>query len=145
MKAVFHEDFSRVYDSDPAAEGGRMEAVVEAIAPRVRFISPEPASMEDISAIHTKDHIDRVMRQGLHPIASLAAGGALLAARTGLVEPCFGLIRPPGHHASANSSWGFCHYNNMAIALDRLKRAGSIESAFILDFDRYEDRYPSLR
>lgn len=135
MKAVFHEDFSRVYDSDPAAEGGRMEAVVEAIAPRVRFISPEPASMEDISAIHTKDHIDRVMRQGLHPIASLAAGGALLAARTGLAEPCFGLIRPPGHHASANSSWGFCHYNNMAIALDHLRRAGSIESAFILDFD----------
>ena len=86
MKAVFHEDFSRVYDSDPAAEGGRMEAVVEAIAPRVRFISPEPASMEDISAIHTKDHIDRVMRADADVVQVLLANTLEQCAHAGRVH-----------------------------------------------------------
>jgi acetoin utilization deacetylase AcuC-like enzyme len=54
---------------------------------------------------------------------------------TGLSEPSFALIRPPGHHASADSSWGFCYFNNMAIALDHLKRNRLIDKAYVLDFD----------
>ena len=53
----------------------------------------------------------------------------------GLAEPCFALIRPPGHHASAESAWGFCYFNNMAIALERLRRKKAIHNAFVLDFD----------
>lgn len=135
MKVVFHEEFYRVYTSDPAAGPGRMEAVLEVIDPYVQLITAEPASEEDIAAVHTPDHIRHVRHAGLHDIASLAAGGAILAAETGLTEPCFGLIRPPGHHASAGSSWGFCYYNNMAIALEHLKRSGRINTAFVLDFD----------
>ncbi|HQG30743.1 MAG TPA: histone deacetylase family protein [Deltaproteobacteria bacterium] len=135
MKVVFHEDFYRVYTSDPAAESGRMEAVVDVIGPHVQFVAAEPASEDDIRAAHTEGHIRRVKDRGLHEIASLAAGGAIQAAVTGLVEPCFGLIRPPGHHASSDSSWGFCYYNNMAIAIEHLKRLGRINTACILDFD----------
>jgi acetoin utilization deacetylase AcuC-like enzyme len=135
MKVVFHEEFYQIYTSDPAAEGGRMEAVVEVIGPHARLIKPEPAPIEDIEAVHTARHIEHVRNYGLHAIASLAAGGAILAAETGLEEPCFGLIRPPGHHASSDSSWGFCYYNNMAVAIERLKRHGRIDNAFILDFD----------
>ncbi|HQA71140.1 MAG: histone deacetylase family protein [Bacteriovoracaceae bacterium] len=135
MKVVFHEDFYRAYTADPAAEEGRVEAVVEVIGPHVEFVDASPARIEDIEAVHTKDHIERVKRMGLHEIASLAAGGAIRAATIGLVEPCFGLIRPPGHHASSDSSWGFCYYNNMAIALEHLKNSGKIDTAFILDFD----------
>jgi hypothetical protein len=43
MKVVFHEDFYQVYTRDPAAAAGRMEAVVETIAPHVEFVSAEPA------------------------------------------------------------------------------------------------------
>ena len=135
MKMIFHEDFYRVYTADPAAEEGRMEAVVEVAGPHVEFVTALPASLEDIEAVHTREHIDHVRRQGLHEIASLAAGGAIQAATIGLSEPCFGLIRPPGHHASAGSSWGFCYYNNMAAALTHLKNRGMIETAFVLDFD----------
>jgi len=27
----------------------------------------------------------------------------------------YALCRPPGHHASADSCWGFCYFNNIAI------------------------------
>ena len=135
MKVVFHEDFYLPYTADPAAEQGRMEAVMEVVAPHVELVTAEPAALEDISAVHTREHIDRVRRLGLHGIASLAAGGAIQTAVIGLHEPCFGLIRPPGHHASADSSWGFCYYSNMAVALTYLKSRNLIDTAFILDFD----------
>ena len=112
MKVVFHEDFRMPYTSDPAAEGGRMEAVEWAIRDRVTWIKAVPAPEEAIAAVHTREHIARVRRDGLYDIAALAAGGAIQAAGIGLVEPCFGLIRPPGHHASAGSAWGFCFFNN---------------------------------
>ncbi|MCD6570951.1 MAG: histone deacetylase family protein [Deltaproteobacteria bacterium] len=135
MKVIFHDDFYQVYTYDPAADAGRMEAIVEVIKPSVEFITAEPASEVDIASVHTKAHIEDVRRQGLHPIAALAAGGAIQAATIGLTEPCFGLIRPPGHHASSNSSWGFCYFNNMAIALEHLKQTRKIQSAYVLDID----------
>jgi len=135
MKVVFHKDFYKVYTSDPAAEDGRIEAVMEVISGKVDLVPALKAQIEDIEAVHTKAHIDRIKNMGLHEIASLAAGGAIQAAETGLTEPCFGLIRPPGHHASSDSAWGFCFYSNMAIAMDHLKRKGAIKSAYVLDFD----------
>ena len=135
MKVYFHDDFYESYCADPAAAPGRIEAVVQALRGKVDFVDAVPASRTDIVACHTDQHIEHVRRQGLYEIAALAAGGAVQAAETGLAEPCFALIRPPGHHASAESAWGFCYFNNMAIAITRLKRAGKIRKAFILDFD----------
>ena len=135
MKVVFHEDFYQVYTGDPAAASGRMEAVVEVIAPYVEFVAAEPAVCQHISAVHSEMHIREVENQGLFDMAALAAGGALQAARTGLLEPCFALIRPPGHHASAASAWGFCYFNNMAVALETLRRQKKIQSALVLDID----------
>ena len=135
MKVIFHEDFYQVYTSDPAAASGRMEAVIDVIASRVEILKADMALDEDISAVHTKYHIAQVKNMGLYEISALAAGGAIQAATIGLQAPSFGLIRPPGHHASANSSWGFCFFNNMAIALDRLKRENKIRNAYVLDID----------
>lgn len=135
MKVIFHKDFYQVYTSDPASAAGRMEAVIGVIEHQVEFETAEPASEADIAAVHTASHIDHVRSRGLYQIAALAAGGAIQSAVLGLSEPCFGLIRPPGHHASSGSCWGFCYFNNMAIALERLRRTKEIESAYVLDFD----------
>lgn len=135
MKVICHEDFNHSYCFDPAAREGRIEAIIDVIGDKVDFVDAVPASREDIAACHSEDHIREVERQGLYDIAALAAGGAIQAACTGLREPCFALIRPPGHHASANSSWGFCFFNNMAIAIMKLKREDRIKKAYILDFD----------
>ena len=135
MKVFFHEDFYQVYTSDPAAAAGRMEAIVGEIENEVDFVTPVPATDADISAVHTATHISRVQRSGLYPIAALAAGGAIQAADAGQKAPAFALIRPPGHHASADSAWGFCYFNNMAIAVESLKRRGNIRTAYVLDID----------
>jgi len=135
MKVYFHPDFYSVYTGDPAAAAGRMEAIVNTIASHVDILSFSPATERDLQSAHSKGHIESIRRQGLYDIAALAAGGAIQAAETGMSEPSFALIRPPGHHASADSCWGFCYFNNMAVSLYRLQSTGRIETAFILDFD----------
>ncbi len=137
FKVFFHDDFYREYTADPAAKVGRMEAVVKELKPHVEFQSIQPVPEDYIALVHTDEHIRRVKRQDLHEIASLAAGGAYQAASLGLSEPCFALIRPPGHHASSGNAWGFCFYNNMAIAIEALKQEGKINTAYILDIDMH--------
>ena len=135
MKVYFNPDFYAEYTADPAAEAGRMEAIIDTIAPHVELLSFSPATEKDLQTVHPKGHIEGIRSQGLYDIAALAAGGAIQAAATGMDEPSFALIRPPGHHASADSCWGFCFFNNMAVSLYRLHSTGRIETAFILDFD----------
>ena len=135
MKVICNEDFNQEYCADPAAALGRIESIVNVIRGRVTFVDAIPAKEEDIAAVHSKSHIDHVTGAGLYDISALAAGGAIQAAMTGLKEPCFALIRPPGHHASFDQSWGFCYFNNMAVAIQKLKRVGMIKNAFVLDID----------
>jgi acetoin utilization deacetylase AcuC-like enzyme len=135
MKVVFHPDFYEVYTDDPAAAPGRMEAIMSVIEPHVELIKARSATEAEIAAVHTDAHMERIRRLGLYDLAAMAAGAAIQAATIGLQEPCFAAIRPPGHHASAGSCWGFCFFNNMAVAVEALKQQGQIRSAYILDFD----------
>jgi acetoin utilization deacetylase AcuC-like enzyme len=135
MKVIFHEDFYQVYTSDPAAAAGRMEAIMAVIKAEVEFVKAAPAKEAQIALAHTQAHIDTVRQSGLFDIAALAAGAAIQSAEIGLAAPSFALIRPPGHHASSASSWGFCYFNNMAVALQALKQNGQIASAYVLDID----------
>lgn len=135
MKVIYSHSFYPVYTSDPAAAAGRMEAVMNALPPNVKLVEAEPATETQIALVHTAEHIQSVRQDGLYEIAALAAGGAIQSARLGLEAPTFGAIRPPGHHASSDSCWGFCYLNNMAVALLTLKEEGHIHSAAVLDFD----------
>ena len=138
MKVVYSEDYNEVYSSDPASAAGRIQAIEISLRGKVTFVEPAPATREDILRVHTPEHVKSVEREGVYEIATLAAGGAILAAQIALTEPCFAVIRPPGHHASAGRAWGFCYFNNMAIALEKLKHEGKIKKAFLLDFDLHD-------
>lgn len=141
MKIVYHPNYNEVYASDPAAEAGRIEAILKELKGKYDFLEPEPASEDDLKRVHTQSHIDLIKRnlyryETLYEIACLAAGGAILAAELGMKgESSFGLIRPPGHHASSDHCWGFCFFNNIAIALAKLQAENRIQKALILDFD----------
>ena len=133
MKIVFHPKFYTVYTSDPAAEAGRMEAIMEELRD-YEVVEPEPARMEDILLIHTREHYMYVKSEPeIYEVAILAAGGAILASEIAFNEPAFAAIRPPGHHASPDSSWGFCYFNNIAIAVKKLLVEEKIKRAVIVD------------
>jgi len=138
MKIIFHPKYLEVYASDPAAARGRLDTSVEILKARYEFIEPTIAQEQDILLVHTEDHFDRIASKSSHlfTLALLAAGGAIEASEIALRgDPCFGLIRPPGHHASRDSCWGFCWFNNMAVAIKRLIALDKIKNGLIVDFD----------
>ncbi len=137
MRVVYHERYKEVYTGDPAAAPGRMESVYDVLSSSFEFVKPEPATEDDLTLCHTAGHIDDVKHHGLtYEIALLAVGGAIKASEHAMeFEPAFGLIRPPGHHASSGSCWGFCYFNNMAISIERLRVSSRIRRALIVDID----------
>ena len=85
--------------------------------------------------------IDSVERNKLvFEIASLAAGGAITTAEIALNEPAFGIIRPPGHHAGRGFNGGFCFFNNIAVAMQKLVQEKKIDKALIVDIDLHYGR-----
>ncbi len=135
MKIVFDESFLEVYTSDPAASPGRLESILQEVQD-YEFVKPEPASDEDVLLVHTLDHLEFVKSMPrIYELAILAAGATIEASQIAFSEPAFALVRPPGHHASPNSSWGFCYFNNIAISVRKLISEGRINRAVIIDFD----------
>lgn len=116
-------------------------------------IPPRMGTAEDIELVHSPEmrgRVERVsknggdvgtgapMAAGGEEIARLAIGGTLAAidaVMTGEVRNAFGLLRPPGHHATATESLGFCVYNNIAIAARYAQMRYGIERVAILDWD----------
>jgi acetoin utilization deacetylase AcuC-like enzyme len=137
MNVIFHNRFYEVYTHDPAAAPGRMEAIVRTLEGEFEFVEPEPAPERDLERVHGRQHVQSIKGDSsIFEIGRLAAGGAILAGEMACQgHPAFGLIRPPGHHASPHSSWGFCYFNNVAISIKKLLSAGKIKNALILDFD----------
>lgn len=137
MKIVYHKKYRDVYASNPAAKPNRIESIFEKIHEKHEILTPDLATEEDIGLVHTTSHINSIRRRKtIYDHALLAAGGAIKTAHIAVnSESAFGLIRPPGHHASPNKAWGFCYFNNIAIAIEKLRGEDKISTALIVDFD----------
>jgi acetoin utilization deacetylase AcuC-like enzyme len=72
---------------------------------------------------------DTLTSPGSYAAAVHAVGAAIMASETN----GFALIRPPGHHAYADHSSGFCLFNNIAVAAQKLVNEG--KRVAIMDFD----------
>jgi acetoin utilization deacetylase AcuC-like enzyme len=71
--------------------------------------------------------------------AALKAAGAPLTAidaiMQGEVNNAYCLLRPPGHHAVAESAMGFCLFNNVAVAARYAIDHIGLERVMIIDYD----------
>ncbi len=137
MKIVYHEDFLQTYTSDPAASVGRLDHALTALEGRFPIVTPSPCAEQDILRAHNPFHLENVkLDRRVYPMAMLAAGATMKAAELAMAEvPAFALCRPPGHHASPESCWGFCYFNNIAVAVRWLLDTEQVKHALIIDFD----------
>ena len=71
--------------------------------------------------------------------AAIRAAGAPLTAidaiMKGEIDNAYCLVRPPGHHAVAESAMGFCLFNNVAVAARYALDRYGLERVMIIDFD----------
>jgi acetoin utilization deacetylase AcuC-like enzyme len=81
---------------------------------------------------------DTVMSPDSPRAALLAAGAAVAAVDAvlgGEAAQAFCAVRPPGHHATADTAMGFCLFNAVAVAAAHALAAHGLERVAILDFD----------
>ncbi len=135
MKVVWSPVFLKQYSGDPAARAGRLEPVVEELQGAVEWEDADPAGAEALLRCHDRELLEAARAEGLFDVAALAAGAVVRAAELALAEPAFALVRPPGHHAGRTRAWGFCRFNNVAVALSELRARGLVREALVLDFD----------
>ncbi len=126
------------------------------------FVEPTAATWDDLGLVHTPEYLGKLQqgRLSLEEIAQmeipwsheivegfrLMAGGTLTAARLALHPEAsagagprpFDLVVHLGggfHHASCGHGEGFCMFNDVAVAIRRLKGEGAIARAAIVDCD----------
>jgi acetoin utilization deacetylase AcuC-like enzyme len=98
---------------------------------------------EYITLVHSEEYkakIKEACRKGetlaevhLNPSSYRAAMSAIGLAVQASAQGDFAVIRPPGHHSGRERAAGFCLFNNMAIAVQKLVNEG--KRVFIFDFD----------
>jgi len=132
----------------------REKLVADKVAGPEDFLTPERATEEQLTTVHTADWVRR-LRQGqltfeevLHleiPYSGemvsaffLAAGGSILAARCAL-EDGFAYNAGGGfHHAYAGHGEGFCAINDVAVAARCMIAEKRIERALVIDCDVHQ-------
>lgn len=105
----------------------------------LRMIAPSVDPIPYIRMVHPERHIALVAKQAHdESICRLAVSGALSAVDAvcaGEVENAFCAVRPPGHHAADAGEYGFCFYNNVAIAARYAREKHRLSRILIVDWD----------
>lgn len=142
---------------DHPEQPARLQVVIDALqhhCPALDWCEAPPARRGDLCRVHTAEMVDQVLAPvtcGIQHIdaetvispgsarAAVHAAGAGLAAVDAVVAGpdriAFCAVRPPGHHATADTAMGFCLVNNIAVAAAYARDQHGIERIAIVDFD----------
>jgi acetoin utilization deacetylase AcuC-like enzyme len=137
----------------------RLEAVLAALSEPafagLERVSAPRASDDQLCLVHPRAYVDAVLGsippQGRHQLdgdtivspgsgdAALRAAGAAVAGVDAVCEGkarnAFCAVRPPGHHAEADQSMGFCLFNNVAVAALHARVKHGLRRVAVIDFD----------
>ena len=118
------------------------------------FLSPQPASDQDILLVHTPAYVNKLKTGTLSareefelevPYSPelvrafwLAAGGSILAAQNALKDGIAINIGGGFHHAFPDHGEGFCMIHDVAVAIRRMQRDDNIRSAMTVDCDVHQ-------
>lgn len=118
------------------------------------FLPPHFASVEDVLLVHTSKYIKK-LRAGklshsevmslelpyspeLFEFALLYVGGTIVAAEQALKEGLAVHIGGGFHHAFADHGEGFCVLNDVAVAVEKLKKEGKVDRVMVVDVDVHQ-------
>lgn len=140
---------------------GRVKAVAEklkadGLVDQCKRLKFRQAKDEEILLCHTPDYLKIVKKQidgqssgqlstgdtvygpESLDVAEKAVGGVLNAVDgvlKGEISNAFAVVRPPGHHANADTGMGFCIFNQVAIAARYVQKKYDLERVLIVDWD----------
>ncbi len=151
---ILHDPQSADYGSsmrpEQPARITKSAAHLRAAHPDWEWRLPTPASDEALLLAHAPEHLKRLtvprdfdddtpFFPDIADHARRAAGAALNAVDVALMDhrPAFSLMRPPGHHATAEEAMGFCYLNNVAIAARFAREKLLAPRVAIWDFDAH--------
>jgi len=147
------------HDTGPAhaERPQRLEAVTQALReqlPTLQWRDAPNASIDALARAHAPSLLRTVLETAprerimldpdtvLSPDsaeAALRAAGAAIAAVDavlgGQTTRAFCAVRPPGHHATADTAMGFCLFNNVAVAALHALDVHGLQRVAIADFD----------
>lgn len=118
------------------------------------FVAPELPREEDLLLVHTARYLKKVKsgklspsevqsleipvnREGIH-FAMLSVGGTIAAAEIALREGLCIHIGGGFHHAFADHGEAFCVFNDVAVALEVMRRDRGIRRAMVVDCDVHQ-------
>jgi acetoin utilization deacetylase AcuC-like enzyme len=154
---VFSDEFNKHDTADHPENADRLYVMLDAVeqAPfykKLQIIEPEMLPEPLLYEVHSAEMIERVKEisqtgdswidldtyvcKSDYETARLAAGGVFSVCRNviqGEAQNGYALVRPPGHHASAERSMGFCLFNNAGLAAHALSKKG--KRILIFDHD----------
>jgi len=158
--SIVYDDTFLLHDHPGHPENAaRLRAVTERLAtdPALRSLPAQPAPDADpdtLRAVHTDRHIlgiehaaqsgggwldgDTYCTSRSYDVALRAAGAAMRATELvmrGDTRAGFGLVRPPGHHATPSQAMGFCLFNNAAVAARAAQRLHGAGKVAVVDID----------
>lgn len=137
----------------------RLTAVREGLAERnverhLERVLAIPCPMEALVRVHPEAHVEAIRRlcasgggrldadTSIVPAswdAALAAAGSVVQGVDGVLSGrwrrAFCSVRPPGHHALAAQSMGFCVFDNVAVGAEHARAFGKLKRVAILDWD----------
>jgi acetoin utilization deacetylase AcuC-like enzyme len=120
-------------EGDPVSEKDVLRAHSDGQLARLRRASELAMQEQRIVGLDTETLVSSASWE-----AAMASAGCVQTAVKLVLEKqvptAFALARPPGHHATADTSMGFCLLNNVAIAARWLRHAG-LDRVLIIDWD----------
>ena len=115
------------------------------------IVAPQAAAWDELGLVHTAAYLDKVRTLSLssdeivelqlplnEPVVEgfrLMTGGTLTAARLALADGLACHIGGGFHHSFANHGEGFCLFNDVAVAIEVLRREGAISRVAVVDLD----------